>query len=58
MCGSKAELISSEDIIINDFTKGYKIICSNIGCPNDSGWFKTEYQAISAWQDKNKSVPK
>ena len=53
LCGSKAEVISSEDIIINDFTKGYKVICSDIGCSNETDWYDTEYQAISAWQDAN-----
>lgn len=53
LCGSKAEVITSEDIIINSFTKGYKVICSNIGCINATGWFNSEYQAISAWQDNN-----
>lgn len=58
LCGSKAELFSSEDVIINKYVVGYAVMCSNIGCPNKTEWFSNEYQAISAWQDLNKSVPK
>lgn len=54
LCGGKAELITSEDVIINKYVKGYKIICSAVGCQNETAWFNTEAQAISAWQDSNK----
>ena len=30
ICGNKAELITSEDVIINKYVKGYKVICSGI----------------------------
>jgi len=54
LCGGKAEIITSEDVIINKYVKGYKVICSVIGCPNGTDWFGTEEQAISAWQDSNR----
>ena len=54
LCGSKAELITSEDMIIGKYVTGYRVICSNLGCQNTTEWFKTEEQAISAWQDSNK----
>ena len=54
ICGSKAELITSEDVIINKYVKGYKVICSGIGCNNETDWYATEKSAISAWQDSNK----
>ena len=54
LCGNKAEIITSEDLIINKFVKGYKVICSGIGCNNETEWFGTESQAISAWQDSNR----
>lgn len=56
ICGGKAEIITSEDVIINKYVKGYKVICSNIGCQNSTDWFGTEAQAISSWQDNNKKV--
>lgn len=56
MCGSKAEVITSQNLIINKYTLGYKVICSNIGCPNKTDWFETEARAITAWQDNNKKV--
>lgn len=54
LCGGKAEIITSEDVIINKYVKGYKIICSGIGCQNETEWFGSEAQAISNWQDNNK----
>ena len=54
LCGSEAEIITSEDAIINKFVVGYKVICSNLGCPNATEWYGDEAQAISAWQDTNK----
>ena len=54
LCGGKAELITSEDAIINKYVTGYKVLCSAIGCQNETEWFGTEAQAISAWQDQNK----
>ena len=56
VCGSKAEIIDSKDVVINRYVSGFKVICSNIGCPNDTGWFGSEAQAISAWQDLNKKL--
>ena len=53
-CGGKAEIITSEDVIINRYVTGYKVICSAIGCPNETDWFGSEAQAVSAWQDNNK----
>lgn len=53
-CGSKAEIITSEDIIINKYVKGYKVICSNLGCNNETEWFGQEQQAITVWQAQNK----
>ena len=53
LCGSKAEIITSEDVIINKYVKGYKVICSNIGCQNSTAWFGSGEQAISAWDDQN-----
>ena len=58
MCGGKAELLTSEDIIINKCVNGYTVVCSNIGCSNKTDWYSSEYQAISAWQDANKKIPK
>ena len=57
ICGKKAELISSEDVIINRYAKGYKVICSGVGCLNSTEWYGSEAQAISAWQDANKKQP-
>ena len=54
LCGGKAEIITSEDVIINKYVKGYKVICSGIGCQNETEWFRSEAQAISNWQDNNK----
>lgn len=54
LCGGKAELITSEDVIINKYVKGYKVICSSIGCFNSTAWYGTEEQAVTAWQDSNK----
>ena len=54
LCGSKAEIITSEDAIINKFIVGYKVICSNLGCQNATDWYGDESQAISEWQDSNK----
>lgn len=54
LCGGKAEIITSEDVIINKYVKGYKVICSRIGCQNGTTWFDTEEHAITAWQDSNK----
>ena len=54
LCGSKAEIITSEDVIISKYVKGYKVICSKIGCSNETDWFSSEEQAISTWQDANK----
>ena len=58
LCGKKAEIITSEDLIINKYTTGYKVICSTIGCQNETAWYGTEEQAISAWQDSNKKTIK
>jgi hypothetical protein len=55
LCGGKAELIASKDMIIHDYALGYKVICSRIGCKNSTQWYPTEAQAISSWQDSNKS---
>lgn len=55
-CGSKAEIITSEDVIINQYVKGYKVICSNLGCQNETEWFGSEAQAVSVWQDANKKI--
>ena len=54
MCGSKAEIITSEDMIINKYVKGYKVICSNLGCQNGTEWFGSGEQAISAWDTINR----
>lgn len=54
LCGGKAELITSEDMIINKYVQGYKVICSAVGCLNCTDWYGTEAQAISAWQESNK----
>ena len=54
LCGGKAEIITSEDVIINKYVVGYKVICSEIGCPNETSWLKSEELAISAWQDANR----
>ena len=54
LCGGKAELITSEDAIINKYVTGYKVICAAIGCHNKTDWYGTSEQAISAWQDLNK----
>lgn len=54
VCGGKAEIITSEDMIINKYVKGYKVICSVIGCSNETEWYGTEEQAVTAWQDSNK----
>ena len=54
ICGGKAEIITSDDMIINKYVKGYKVICSTIGCSNGTEWYGTEEQAISSWQDNNK----
>ncbi len=56
LCGKKAEIITSEDVIINKYVKGYKIICSNLGCSNETAWWGTEEQAISEWQELNKKT--
>ena len=56
LCGGKAEIITSEDVIINKYVKGYKAICTNFGCPNETDWFSTEEQALSSWQDANKKI--
>ena len=53
LCGGKAEILTSEDAIINKYVHGYTVVCSTIGCPNKTDWFNSEYQAISAWQDAN-----
>jgi hypothetical protein len=53
LCGGKAEIITSEGITISKYAKGYKVICSSIGCNNETDWEKTEAQAISEWQDSN-----
>ena len=56
LCGSSAELITSEDMIISKYVTGYKVICQNFSCPNGTSWYATEQQAISAWQDNNKNI--
>jgi len=56
LCGCKAEIITSEDVIINKYVKGYKVICSNIGCQNSTDWYGTADQAVSSWQDSNKKI--
>lgn len=53
LCGGKAEIITSEGITISKYIKGYKVICSNIGCSNETAWERSEEQAITAWQDLN-----
>ena len=58
LCGGKAEIITSEGITIPKYAKGYKVICSNIGCNNSTNWERTEELAISAWQDGNINTPK
>ena len=58
LCGGKAEIITSEDLIINKYAVGYKVICSNIGCPLETDWWDTEEKAISEWQDSNKKIIK
>ena len=54
LCGGKAEIITSEDLVINKYVKGYKVICSVIGCSNETDWYGTEEQAVTAWQDFNR----
>ena len=54
LCGGDAELITSEEVIINKYVRGYKVICSQIGCKNETDWYGTEKQAVYAWQDSNK----
>ena len=56
LCGSKAEIITSEDVIINKYSEGFKVICSSLGCKNETEWFDTEERAVSAWQDFNKKI--
>lgn len=56
LCGGKAELITSEDMIINKYVQGYKVICSAVGCLNSTDWYGTDAQAISAWQELNKKT--
>lgn len=56
LCGGKAEIITSEDMIINKYVKGYKVICSNLGCQNETEWFGSEEQAVTNWQDSNKKT--
>ena len=58
MCGSKAEMITSEDVVINKYVKGYKVICSGIGCQNATDWYGSPDLALSAWQDANKKTMK
>jgi len=53
ICGGKAEIIDSKDVVINRYASGYKVICSNIGCNNMTDWYRSEAQAISTWQDAN-----
>ena len=53
LCGGNAELITSEDMIINKYVTGYKVICRNFGCKNETEWYGTAKQAISSWQDTN-----
>ena len=53
LCGSKAEIITSDGIIISKYPQGYKVVCSRIGCNNETDWYGSEEQAISAWQDAN-----
>ena len=54
LCGSRAELIDSKDVVINRYVSGFKVICSNLGCKNATIWYGSESQAISAWQEANK----
>jgi len=54
LCGGDAELITSEEVIINKYVRGYKVICSQIGCKNETAWYGTEKLAVYAWQDSNK----
>ena len=56
LCGSKAEIITSNDAIISKYVIGYKVICSNLGCQNETEWFGSEEQAVTDWQDSNKRV--
>lgn len=56
LCGGKAEIITSDDMIINKYVEGYKVICSNLGCSNTTDWYGSEALAISAWQDSNKKI--
>ena len=58
LCGGKAEIIYSEDLVTTKYVTGYKVICSNIGCTNSTDWYGSESQAISTWQDANKKIPK
>lgn len=60
LCGSKAEIITSEDVIINKYVTGYRVICSNLGCQNSTEWCETEEQAVTNWQDanKDKTIPR
>lgn len=54
VCGGKAEIITSEEVIIRKYVKGYRVICSNLGCKNETDWYGSEEKAISVWQDLNK----
>ena len=56
LCGGKAEIITSEDVIINEYVVGYKVICSTLGCQNSTEWCGSEDQAVSEWQDNNKKA--
>lgn len=55
LCGGKATIINSEDAVINKYVVGYKVICDNLGCQNATAWYGTPEQAISEWQDSNKT---
>ena len=54
LCGGKAEIIHSEDLVTTKYVTGYKVICTNLGCKNSTLWYGSEKQAISDWQDSNK----
>ena len=54
VCNSKGEILTSEDLVINKYVKGYKVICTNLGCKNCTDWYGSGEQAISAWDDLNK----
>jgi len=56
LCGARAELIDSKDVVINRYVSGFKVICSNLACKNTTDWYGSEAQAISAWQDANKET--